>query len=601
MSALQRFIIVGLIAGCTYGAKAEDFKPGDKVEVQFGPKWYSGEIVEKRSDSVFTVKVDRNGRERNVPVFKNKIRKANGAGTGNPFGEGKQAPNRVAAYGPTTWSLKPSPPIQPVKPLVEKPILLSPHVGHPFFEGIKVLGFDREGGKAFILRSSRDGGTVTKRIERVDLAAGKTMGTVSFEEKTVFFDVDPTGKLLAARPDPGPGKNDNLDIWDISGAEPKKVTSWRPFAVSEASRKDVGDAHFVDADHLLTVAAGGELMLWNIPNKKAIYFIKTKANNKSAVSANGKYMAVTTKEGMFVFDAMTGKSLGKLAGGEGVFMKFAFSPDGQLLALHAQGGRLQVWDCEKGERVRDLYLTGIEKASKLDWVSNQHVMVRYVGPSFLVDVDRRVIFWKYDGIKDGEMLGDRFWCVVGLGAGKALYPGQFPHEAALKSAALPPADELLLLKPGSQVKLDVKTPAAPNHKSQVEQTLSARLDENGISVSPNSKIVLEAVSEKGKTRSITFRRLGRIRGGNDTVQVTEQIYKMTLKYDGNVMWQTQLVKAAPTLLRRKEGQSIEDALAEYTKPDVSFFINKPLPRLVAKPGPHDGAYGTAKISAQGIQ
>jgi len=508
---------------------------------------------------------------------------------------------RGQSTGSNTWSVTPSVPLQPKKDLVDSPILLAPHVGHPFFEGIKVLGFDREGGKAFIMRSGRDGGTVTKRLEQVDLIAGKTLVTTSFEEKTEFFDIDPTGTLLAVQVNERPGiKSKTLDLWDVSSLEPQKAMSLEPFATINSSRKDIAGAHFVDKDHIL-VTNMGNLTMWNIAQKKAVYHIATKGNNQSAVSENGKFLAAVTNDGMFVFNALTGKQIGKLAGDEGVFMKFAFSPDGHYLAAHAQGGRIQVWNCVKGERIRDMHLAGIEKTLKLNWVDHQHLMVRYVGPSFLINVDRRVIYWKYDGIKDGEMLDNRYWCVVGLGKGKALYPGKFPHQAALRSATLPAASDLLLLKPGTKVKLDVKTPAAPDHKQKVEQTLSARLDENGISVSPRSDIIFEAVSEKGKTRSITFRRIGRIRGGKDTVQVTEQIYRMTLKYHGKVMWETKLVKASPRLLRRKEGQSIEDALTEFTTPDLQFFINKPLPSLVAKPGPHDGAYGKSKISANGIE
>lgn len=496
------------------------------------------------------------------------------------------------------WSLTPSPPAVPQQELVDRPIMLSEHLGHPFFEGIRVIGFNRVGGQAFVLRSSRDGAELTLRVERVDLASGKTMGTVTYPEKTEILSVDPKGEKLATRPDVGYGKNDRIDLWDVTGLEPKVTSSFQPFAETTAARKDVGTATFVGADHMLVVAAHGEIVLWNISEKKHVYFFK--AEGEPAVSANGKFLAAATPQGMFVYDVMTGNPLGKLAGDQGKFMKFAFSPDGRYLAMYAQGGRLQVWDCTVGERIRDLHLTNIEKANHIDWVGDGYVMLRYVGPSFLVDVNRRVVYWKYEGIKDGMMLGNRFWSVVGLGEGKALFPGRFPHAAALRAVALPPADKLLVLKPGSTVRLEVLSPAAPEHQSKIEQTLAARLEENGIKRSASAKLVLEAASEKGEMRSITFRGLG-VSRGSETVQVKEQIYRLTLKRDGKILWQTSQVLAAPRLLRLESGQTIQDALKVYTNPDVKFFIETPLPRLIAELGPHDGAYGVSKIDAQGIR
>jgi hypothetical protein len=199
------------------------------------------------------------------------------------------------------------------------------------------------------------------------------------------------------------------------------------------------------------------------------------------------------------------------------------------------------------------------------------------------------------------MLGDRYWCVVGLGEGKAFYPGKFPHPAALRAVALPTADRLLVLKPGSQVRLDVKTPAAPDHKAKIEEILAARLEENGVKQSGSSKLVFQATSEKGESRSITFQSLGGIRGGGETVQVLEQVYKMTLKQGDEILWETKQVLSAPRLLRLENGQTINDALAKYTNPDLKFFIDTPLPRLVAAAGPKDGVYGISKIDAQGIQ
>jgi hypothetical protein len=280
-------------------------------------------------------------------------------------------------------------------------------------------------------------------------------------------------------------------------------------------------------------------------------------------------------------------------------MKFSFRPDGLRLAMHCHGGRLQVWDCEKGERMRDIFLHGVRSADQMDWVSDDHILL---GRSHLLDVTRRVILWRYEGMKGrGGVCGGYFWCALPGGKnGKGLSPFKLPHDEAAQAVAGLSPDQLLALKPGSTVRLNVNVPVAPSQRPKIIETLTARLQENGVSTAPKSPLVVEALSEKGKTKSVTYKRFG-FRGGKDTVQVTEQVYKLSVKEDDVVIWQSVRVNAAPPILHLQEGQTIEQALGEYTKPDLSFFLNTPIPRMLARPGKHNGAYGVSKLTAQRMQ
>jgi hypothetical protein len=372
--------------------------------------------------------------------------------------------------------------------------------------------------------------------------------------------------------------------------------SWEPYGTAEGGKKDVSFAAFVDANHVITVG-GGKLALWALPETKALYTLKV--NSQPAVNEGGKYLAVSTGKGMFVLDAMTGSTLGRLAGDTGAFMKFSFRPDGLRLAMHCHGGRLQVWDCEKGERIREIFLHGIHSSDQMDWASDDHILL---GRSSLLDVTRRVILWRYEGVK-GRVggCGGYVWCALPSGhEQKGLSPFKLPHDEAVRAAAGLSADQLLVLKPGSAVRLNVNVPVAPSQAPKIIETLTARLKENGVSIAPNAPLVLDAVSEKGKTKSVTYRKFG-FRGAKNTVQVTEQVYKLIVKEGDEVIWQSVRVNAAPPMLHLEEGQTIEQALAEYTKPDLSFFLNTPLPRMLARPGKHNGAYGVSKLTVQGMQ
>ena len=524
---------------------------------------------------------------------------AAGVGDGGLVAADWSAAKNVMLSAPQVWSLAANPPTEPTQPLAQTPIALAPPAGGKgFFEIVSCLGFDRMRGYAFLSRiNSPPGGSKAVWLERCDLTTGRSLGTAEMPTDIRLLDVDASGQRMLTRSEAfGFGKKARLDLWDVSGSMPQRLISWEPYGSAQGGKKDVSFAAFIDASHAITVG-GGKLALWALPEARALYTLKV--NSTPAINEGGKYLAVSTEEGMFVLDAMTGATLGRLAGDTGAFMKFSFRPDGLRLAMHCHGGRLQVWDCEKGERIREIFLHGIHSADQMDWVSDDHIVL---GRSSLLDVTRRVILWRYEGMKGaGGGCGGHFWCALPRGSEqKGLSPFKIPHDEAVRAAAGMSADQLLVLKPGSAVRLKVNVPVAPGQAPKITETLTARLQENGVSIASNAPLVLEAISDKGKTKSITYRGFG-FRGGQNTVQVTEQVYKLIVKENDTVIWQSVRVNAAPPMLHLQEGQTIEQALAEYTKPDIAFFLNTPIPRMLARPGKHNGAYGVSKLTAQGMQ
>ncbi len=531
------------------------------------------------------------------PVAKHPI--AAGVGDGRLVAADWSAAKTLMLSAPQVWSLAANPPTEPSQPLARTPIALAPPAGGKgFFETVSCMGFDRTRGYAFLSRvNNPPGGSKAVWLERCDLTSGRSLGAAAMPTDIKLLDVDPSGQRMLSRSDAfGFGKNGRLDLWDVSGSAPQRLLSWEPYGAAERGNKDVSFGAFVDTNHVITVG-GGKLALWALPAVKALYALKV--NSQPAVNEGGKYLAVSTEEGMFVLDAMTGATLGRLAGDTGSFMKFSFRPDGLRLAMHCHGGRLQVWDCEKGERIRDIFLHGIHSTDQMDWVSDDHILL---GRAHLLDVTRRVILWRYEGMKGrGGVCGGHLWCALPSGnEQKCLSPFKLPHDEAERAAAGLSADQLLALKPGSAVRLNVNVPVAPSQAPKIIETLKARLQENGVSIGSNAPLVLEAISEKGKTKSVTYRGFG-LRGGKNTVQVTEQIYKLIVKENDDVIWQSVRVNAAPHMLHLQEGQTIEQAVAEYTKPNLAFFLNTPLPRMLARPGKHNGAYGVSKLTAQGMQ
>jgi len=421
---------------------------------------------------------------------------AAGVGSGELVAADWSAAKNIMLSAPQVWSLTANPPAEPTQALAQTPIALAPPAGGKgFFETVSCLGFDRLRGQAFLSRVNKPpGGSEAIWLERCDLISGRSLGVAEMPSDVRLLDVDATGQRMLARSEAfGFGKKGRLDLWDVSGTAPQQLMSWEPYGSAENTKKDVSFAAFVDASHVITVG-GGKLALWALPEARALYTLKV--NSQPAVNEGGKYLAVSTEEGMFVLDAMTGTTLGRLAGDTGAFMKFSFRPDGLRLAMHCHGGRLQIWDCEKGERIREIFLHGIHSADQMHWVSDEHILL---GRSNLLDVTHRVILWRYEGVKGrvGDC-GGYVWCALPSGhEQKALSPFKLPHDEAMRAAAGMSADQLLVLKPGAAVRLNVNVPVAPGQAPKITETLTARLQENGISVASNAPLTLDAVSEKG--------------------------------------------------------------------------------------------------------
>ena len=252
---------------------------------------------------------------------------------------------------------------------------------------------------------------------------------------------------------------------------------------------------------------------------------------------------------------------------------------------------------------RDIYFSQTNHASDIDWVGNGFVLL---GGERLVDLDKRTVLWQYQheagrGTQHGygEMGGD-FWYATTSQDRKqrGLFHVRLPHEDALKTAKSLDADQLLAVRPGVTASISVNLQGAPAEQQQVQQALTDQLQKLGINVAANAPLVLQANTETGKSQDITYRKFG-LRG-NETARVTEQIARLKFVENGKVLWETVSVGGAPMMLQMKQGQTLQDALAPYQKPNTQFFSTVKLPQYVARPG-EAVAYGASSLSAQGVQ
>jgi len=520
---------------------------------------------------------------------------------------------QISVNDPGKWSLKPDT-APAMEKLTSKPVILASTLKSKsggqlgFFEKIEGLLFDRAQGKAYaVIKDRTPGKELDVKLQRVDLVQGKSQDPIPYPSNMKPVDIDPAGEQILARADFmfSPGRNEPaVSVWKLEDKGLKKVKSWSAQEPGNVHKVAPTFAQFVDADHVVTTTFPNKLAMWQVSKAKAVYKMDLTQGGLPALSANRKYMAAPVNNGVFIFDALSGETLGKMPGDPGIVTNLSFRPDGtQLAALSPQ--RLIVWDLEKGDLYRDIYFSSAIAATKIDWLDKGYLLV---GGENLIDLDRRIVLWKYQQAAGGAPAygeaGGIFWYALTSPDRKerGLFRSRLPHDEALKTAAGLKADDLLVVKPGAQVSLSTNLQGDAAEQQKAVQALTAQLKQLGmnvVNVVNGSPLVLQATTETGKTTQIEYRAFGRLRG-SEKANVTEQISRLKFVENNKVIWESVAVSGAPFMLQMKQGETVQQALAPYQKPNLQFFVNAKVPQYVARPN-EAGAYGASSLTPQGIQ
>lgn len=640
------------------------YKKGDKVLVQWAGKSVAGEVIAKVRGGFYQVQFSFNGIELKPtlpPQLLKPAPKKPGKGTKPKTGARPGTPGQPdGGFGTTVksntgadwsdvrnivpvfsgaWRVRVQATRAARDRFTTKPILLQRQgAGPAVFQQLTSVLFSREKSRAIAVVINRLPGT-TKPItlHPLDLIKGKTSPAMPLPLAEMPVDLSADGKLLLSRSDlslsgvglgaPGniPGgklpsvglptngfgqaRKCQVTVWKL-GSPISKELSWDPEKTLPSGftmgAPPVFSA-FIDAQRVLTVCLPGSMTLWDTSatsKAKAVYTLDLVIGGVPAVSPDRRLVAVPALTGgVFVLNALTGETLGRLAGAVAQNTTLSFRPDGKQLAA-VSPKRLQVWDTDTGKRYRDIYFSKTHQISEIDWVADGYLLV---GGENLVDLERRIVLWQYQHTNaifrtahrtSGE-LGGIFW--YGLTSkdrsAMGLFQTKLPHAEARQMASSLKPDELLAVKPGTTVSLSVKIKGSAAERQSVRDALNEQLRRLGIRVG-SGRVVLEATTETGETRKLEYKSFGSTTG--ETVRVTDQISRLKLVEDGRPIWDASLTTSAPFILSRKRGQSIQTALAPYQKPNLKFFSEVRIPRYVARPN-DKGAYGASELSYQGVK
>jgi hypothetical protein len=467
-----------------------------------------------------------------------------------------------------------------------------------FFETMKDLVISRDGKFAAVIHLNAPPGQEAQlKLERFDLAAGKSAGVFPLPTNMVLLDISPDGKLVALRNDVfGFGKSSRLEVWAIDGTAIKKVCILFPYEKQPTGPdRDISGAWLPDTATVITTNSKGRLVLWDMSTGKATYRAQITPGSKPAFSGGGKQMAIEAEKSVVILEPSSGKVLGSLPLEDASGLSFSFSPSGRQLA----GWGFQnvyAWDLTSGEKFRDFSIAA--GSGEFAMVADGYAMVDH---SILIDFERRIPLWDYQagGRSSGAVApsGMLWYSVKGGGQDEhgALTPLKLPTADALALSKQLKPDDLLLLKPGVHVALAINIDAPDADRQDILKSYKDQLEQKKLVIDDAAPIRITASNEPGKTTEVEYRGMGPgAFGQTQKVSVTPMITKLVVEVDGKNAWQKASISGAGFFLTLKQGQTIEQAVAEASKVNIPFLKNMTLPVYLTKP--HEPAwYGSSKL------
>lgn len=499
------------------------------------------------------------------------------------------------------WPLTPDAAAPAAEGLAPKAIGLPGGGRERFFENATHLLFNAARSEAVvILINGPPGKDREARLVTCDLQTGRIVSDLQWTTNVTPVDLSPSGQLLACLPDRfarNESDKNKISILRREGNKLTPVVRWEMGTNLEFAKK-FDQLYFLGEDKVLGCSAsGGAVTLMQIEPVRALWTLKTKQNSTPALSAKRTQFAAAIEGGIGIFSTASGETLARISTPESIGPTLSFRPDGKRLAS-LSNSRVLVWDLTTGQQTHEVWFPKVTAGKAVEWCGEQHLLV---DGSQLVDLEKRVVLWRYDTAGNRKPLtgqfGGQFWIVAGGHNDPfQLFTRSLPEAAAKAKGEQLTADGVLALKPGSQVSLQVNLPAHAADVPKVTQALTEALTKQGLKIAAGAPITLEAsIADAGK-ETVSYRGFGFGRfGNNDKVEVQKYSCTIVMKENGKEIWTAGAHYGAPHLVHQKDGQKIEDAVNESRGNPVDFFSHTQIPRFMARHDA-DGAYGTSKLT-----
>lgn len=297
------------------------------------------------------------------------------------------------------WKVTPDPLAEPIQPPADArgaiPVPAGCSVWYPNTPSVHVaVGrnfFNTDATQVFNLQTKKPAGLIRGQIGLAEPIA-----------------LSPDGRLLAGKfaASPVPA----VDVWSFANGKPVRRIALDTMPANLEHLEFTGPSRFLTVK---TTPQGKALQVWNVTTATTISQVLLPMDadwKSSALSANGKYLALCAQEKLFVYDLFSGDTVGEvvLPKNEGIFkltcQGLAFAADGAELAglfdLFPKS-ELISWDVAKGEvsvhhrfsrDVKSLNpLAGQPPGRALEWLPDRSGWLAY--GQFMIDHSTGGLVW----------------------------------------------------------------------------------------------------------------------------------------------------------------------------------------------------------------
>jgi hypothetical protein len=340
-------------------------------------------------------------------------------------------------------------------------------------------------------------------------------------------------------------------------------------------------AKLLSASHA-AVIVDRVLYVWDMAAAQLLYRVESMSDNEPPVfSGSRRYMAIPQGGKVVIVETATGVVRRTITTGSSLTPGAAFDPTGSMLAV-CFSNQFQVWDCVADKIVSEATTTEHLNSHPINWISPKLFLA---ASGDVIHLDLGMSVWKYNlsGTAAPYVLGNRLLSAT-TSQNCALTSIGIPHASAEKSVEqlMKAGDAAMLVRPGSSVAIAVETTQSVN-QAEIKASLTQAAEKAGWKVSEHAPVTLVAKIGRGKTEELHFRSMGGGSRTESTASLTPFTADLEIRGGSNVLWTRSTVNHVPLMLQLKEGETVQDAVRRYEKPDAMFFSLLNLPPRIPKP------------------
>ena len=409
---------------------------------------------------------------------------------------------------------------------------------------------------------------------------------LNLESTLVLFDHHAaSGRSLAVLGVDSPSQRggDLVLLDQLASGTPRAIARWHlPNWEKRGFKPKVEAARLLDGQRAL-VQVNNTVYVWDLIKGNVIYQIdRVQSGAKLELSGTNKYLALPTGAGCRLIDLAQGELIGKVPFSHSLTPEVKFSPDGKQLALVA-GNQFVVWDLQQAEIVADA--TFADPAGAFyGWVGNEYLFTQLAG---LLKPELGMPLWRYSvstGTRPLTMPGGVVVIEKNLNA-TLLVCLPVPHDpvASVAQRLASGNADLTLLRQGTEVALRVEAIEGVDRET-ILAGLKVAVERAGWKVSDAAPIEVVATIGRGEQEHLAYRQLGGSRRDPiGTVAMTPYTAGLQILHGGSVVWERTSRNMVPSILRLEQGQTVEQAVKQFEKPDPEYIERLRLPPNILRP------------------